>query len=97
MKSRATLYWIGLALILFSLKITGYLVPLLSRLKESPWWIYFILAGVLFSGLKYFSISKAEEEIDQKWVEAQGKVYIDRIEKERESRKEQTKNKKNAM
>lgn len=96
MKRRSSIYWIGIILVLFSLQVTGYLTPLISRLAGSPWWIYLVIAGVIFSGFQFFSISKEEEEIDQKFIEAEGRVYIDRIEEERLKKKGEE-NKKNAV
>lgn len=97
MKPRTVAYWIGLILILFSLQITGYLVPLISRLASSPWWILLVLAGVIFCGYQFFSISREEEEIDQAFIEQEGKVYMERMEEEKERRRSKSNNKKDAV
>jgi Na+/glutamate symporter len=52
-----------------------------------PIWIYLVFAGIIFSAIMTIKAVKEEEKIDQQYIEKEGDVYLDRIEKEREERK----------
>lgn len=51
-----------------------------------PWWIYFILAGVIFSGYMMMKTMKEDYDVEQEFIEQEGQVYIDRIQQERKRR-----------
>lgn len=72
----------GLAVI-YVLKSIG----IFSFLATLPWWMYFVVAGILFSGYRFLIESRSEREADRKFVEEQGQVYMNRIE---EARKKQS-------
>lgn len=54
-----------------------------------PWWIYLVLAGILFSTYMMIKTAKEEREIDMEFIEKEGEIYIQRMEAERARRKEQ--------
>ncbi|AJH23320.1 Sporulation protein yhaL [Bacillus velezensis M27] len=51
-----------------------------------PWWVYLCIIGIIFSAYKLFSTAKEEEKLDQSFIEKEGRVYIERMEQERERR-----------
>ncbi|WP_335872031.1 sporulation YhaL family protein [Bacillus sp. 2205SS5-2] len=51
-----------------------------------PIWMYFIVAGIFFSGLMTLKTAKEERDLEQEWIEKEGEVYIERMEQERERR-----------
>lgn len=48
-----------------------------------PIWVYFIVAGIIISALMAFRTGKTERKQEMESIELEGKVYMDRIEKER--------------
>lgn len=86
-KAKRSLIIIGLLLVFFVLQQAGTLATLVEEFQTMPWWGYFVLAGIVYSGFKYLTINQEEEEIDHQWIEEQGKVYINRMEEEREERR----------
>lgn len=63
----------------------------LASFGNLPWWMYFVLAGILFSGYRFLVLTKEEYEQEMEWIEEEGNVYMRRIEAEREKKKAQTK------
>ncbi|MCA0989196.1 sporulation YhaL family protein [Alkalihalobacillus algicola] len=52
-----------------------------------PWWIYFVLAGIIYSGYKSMTLTVEDRKVDQIHIEEEGKIYVKRMEDERERRK----------
>jgi hypothetical protein len=53
-----------------------------------PWWIYLCIIGILVSGYMAFKSSREDKKIDDTFIEQEGQVYLDRIEQERQKKKE---------
>ncbi len=53
-----------------------------------PWWIYLCIIGILISGYMAFKTSRQDKMIDEDFIEKEGQVYLDRIEQERQKKKE---------
>ncbi|WEG15034.1 sporulation YhaL family protein [Pullulanibacillus sp. KACC 23026] len=51
-----------------------------------PWWMYFVIAGILFSGYQFIKANQEDRQADQAFIEEQGQVYMERIEKARKKR-----------
>jgi hypothetical protein len=51
-----------------------------------PWWGYILLFGILFSGYMVLRTTIEERRMDENWIEQQGDVYIQRMNKEKEKR-----------
>lgn len=51
-----------------------------------PWWVYLMIGFIFFSGYMAFRAMKAEYELEQQFIEKEGKVYIDRINEARKKR-----------
>ncbi|KGP90034.1 SigE-dependent sporulation protein [Pontibacillus chungwhensis BH030062] len=44
-----------------------------------PWWVLAMVVFILFSGYMALRAMKAEQEMEQKFIEQEGKKYMDRI------------------
>lgn len=77
-----TLAVVGGLAVIYVLKIFG----ILSFLSTLPWWMYFVVAGVIFSGYRFLIESRRDREVDQEFIEEQGKVFMERIEEARKKR-----------
>ncbi|MBP3951458.1 sporulation YhaL family protein [Bacillus suaedae] len=78
-----------LALGLLMILVLGFIVTqtsLGSLLISSPWWVYFVLAGIVASGYLAVKYTLEDHESEQEWIEQEGNVYMERLEKERQQR-----------
>ncbi|MDV2686267.1 sporulation YhaL family protein [Alkalihalophilus lindianensis] len=57
-----------------------------AALLASPWWVYFVIAGILLSGYLSVKYSKEEREFEQEWIEKEGNVYMERLAEEKARR-----------
>jgi len=57
-----------------------------------PWWIYLVLAGIIFSAYMMIKTAKEDQEVDMEFIEKEGEVYIQRMEEEKARKKEQLQN-----
>ncbi|WP_289623511.1 sporulation YhaL family protein [Alkalihalobacillus deserti] len=78
-----------LALFLLAILAVGFILTQTTVgnvLLSSPWWVYFVLAGIIFSG--YLSVKYALEDkrMEQEWIENEGNIYMSRMEEEKERR-----------
>ncbi|MFD2216234.1 MULTISPECIES: sporulation YhaL family protein [Bacillaceae] len=53
-----------------------------------PWWIYLCIIGILVSGYMAFKTARQDKQIDDTFIEQEGQVYLDRIEKERQKKRD---------
>jgi Sporulation protein YhaL len=53
-----------------------------------PWWIYVCIIGILASGYMAFKTSREDKMIDHDFIEKEGQVFLDRIEQERQKKRE---------
>ncbi|SFA81355.1 Sporulation protein YhaL [Lentibacillus halodurans] len=53
-----------------------------------PWWVFMIILFIFVSGYMAFRAMRAERRLEQQYIEQEGKVYIDRMEKERTQKRE---------
>ncbi|WP_100403365.1 sporulation YhaL family protein [Bacillus sp. FJAT-42315] len=49
-----------------------------------PIWMYVVVAGIFFSAFMTVKTSKAERKAEMDYIEQEGQVYIQRMEKERD-------------
>jgi hypothetical protein len=79
-----------LALFLLAILAIGFLLTqttIGNVLLSSPWWVYFVLAGIVYSGYLSVKYSLEDKRTEQEWIENEGKIYMNRMEEERERRK----------
>lgn len=55
-------------------------------LWSQPWWLYFLIAGIVFSGYKAYEGMKEDKKVDESFIEEEGNVFIRRMEEERKRR-----------
>ncbi|TFJ93520.1 sporulation YhaL family protein [Lentibacillus salicampi] len=53
-----------------------------------PWWVFMIILFIFLSGYMAFKAMRAERRLEQQYIEQEGKIYIDRIEKDRKQKQE---------
>lgn len=46
-----------------------------------PWWVYLCIVGIIFSAYKLVAAAKEEEKVDQAFIEKEGQIYMERMEK----------------
>lgn len=56
-------------------------------IQVTPWWVYFVLAGIIYSGYRVFIHMQEEKKVDQAFIEEEGNKYIERMNQEKERRK----------
>ena len=54
-----------------------------------PWWVFITILLIFLSGYMAFRAMRAEQKLEQQFIEEEGQKYIERMEKERQNRKEQ--------
>ena len=44
-----------------------------------PIWVYFVLVGIIVSAIMVIKTGNEERQIDNKYIEKEGNVYIERM------------------
>jgi hypothetical protein len=55
-----------------------------------PIWVYFVIAGVLISAFMAIKTAREDRDDEMEWIEKEGEVYMNRLEEEKERRKQVT-------
>jgi rRNA processing protein Gar1 len=55
---------------------------------DVPFWIWLVVAGIVFSAYMTIRTNREEKEIEMKEPEMEGAIYIERMEREKEKRKQ---------
>ncbi|MBL4955101.1 sporulation YhaL family protein [Neobacillus sp. OS1-32] len=53
-----------------------------------PIWIYAVVAGIVISALMAIKTGREERQLEMENIEREGEIYMKRLEKEKEMRKE---------
>lgn len=53
-----------------------------------PIWLYFVIAGIFVSAFMAIKTAREDREFEREWIEKEGEVYIERMEEEKERRKQ---------
>lgn len=51
-----------------------------------PIWVYFVILGIFTSAFMAIKTAREDKEVETEWIEKEGQVYMDRMEKEKERR-----------
>lgn len=51
-----------------------------------PWWVFAMIILIFISGYMAFRAMQAERKLEQQFIEREGRIYMDRMEEERELR-----------
>ncbi|MCT8139490.1 sporulation YhaL family protein [Anaerobacillus sp. CMMVII] len=78
---------IGGLLVLFFVRILLLVTPVAALVQASPWWIYFVVGGIILSGYLSFKYSKEDREVEQRWIEQEGELFMEPIRKRRQNKK----------
>ncbi|WP_270182431.1 sporulation YhaL family protein [Alkalihalobacillus sp. CinArs1] len=78
---------LGVLFIISILQLTEIFSAVTAFASGLPWWVYFVLAGIIYSGYKSMTLTVEDRKVDQIHIEEEGKVYVKRMEDERERRK----------
>nr|WP_051302223.1 sporulation YhaL family protein [Salibacterium aidingense] len=54
---------------------------------QVPSWVLLSGMGIVFSGYMWWKTSRVEKEEDERWIEQEGRVFIRRMEEEREKKR----------
>ncbi|HEY4549920.1 MAG TPA: sporulation YhaL family protein [Bacillus sp. (in: firmicutes)] len=55
---------------------------------DIPFWIYFVVMGIITSAYMVVRTGKEEKLIEEEMIEREGDIYMQRLEQEREGKKE---------
>lgn len=66
--------------------MTDWLTKAIAFLTSVPWFVYLILAAILYCGYKFVTLAREDHKADQEWIEEEGSVFIRRMEQEKERR-----------
>lgn len=58
---------------------------------DIPFWIYFVVMGIITSAYMVVRTGKEEKLIEEEMIEREGDIYMQRLEQEREGKKESEK------
>jgi hypothetical protein len=53
-----------------------------------PWWVLIVILFIFFSGYMTYRTSAAEKKLVDHYIEQEGQIYMERIEKERQRKEE---------
>lgn len=53
-----------------------------------PWWVFMMILFIFLSGYMAYRAMRAERRLEQQFIEREGRVFIDRMEKERETKEQ---------
>ena len=58
---------------------------------DIPFWIYFVVMGIMTSAYMVVRTGKEEKLVEEEMIEREGDIYMQRLEQEREGKKESEK------
>ena len=58
---------------------------------DIPFWVYFVVMGIILSAYMVVRTGKEEKLIEEEMIEREGDIYMQRLEQEREGKKESEK------
>lgn len=53
-----------------------------------PIWLYFVIAGIFISAFMAIKTAREDHEYEREWIEKEGEVYIERMEDEKQRRRQ---------
>jgi len=75
------------AVFYFFIHMMGWMGVVADFLEALPVWMYFIIAGIFFSGYKVIEGVLEDKRADDEHIQREGEVFIRRMEEERKRRK----------
>ncbi|MFC7372866.1 sporulation YhaL family protein [Fictibacillus iocasae] len=77
MRGYAALFFGVILITAFVLK--EYSGPVEALFNTTPWWMYFVLGGIILSAYRSYTAFSFDREEEMKLIEEEGKVYMERI------------------
>lgn len=84
---KGVLVILGVLFIISILQLTEIFSAVTSFVSGVPWWVYFVLAGIIYSGYKSMTLTVEDRRVDLVHIEEEGKIYVKRMEEEKERRR----------
>jgi hypothetical protein len=81
------IFVLGIIIIAFTINMGSGTEIITSVFANTPWWVYFVLAGIIYSGYRASIHISEEKKLDEVFIEEEGKKYIEKMNEERERRK----------
>jgi Sporulation protein YhaL len=78
MKGYAALFFGAILIAAFVLK--EYSAGVSEFFTMTPWWMYFVLCGIIYSGYRATALFQQDRALELKVIEEEGKVYMERLE-----------------
>ncbi|MCK6255868.1 sporulation YhaL family protein [Fictibacillus sp. WQ 8-8] len=73
-------------LLIVAFVLKEFVAPLQYFFDLTPFWVYFVVAGIIFSGYRSYNLGSEQKLLDLKVIEQEGEVFMKRIAEERERR-----------
>lgn len=54
-------------------------LPVMVLLEAGPWWVYLVMTGILLSGYLAYSSMLEDKKVDERVIEKEGQVYMEKI------------------
>ncbi|WP_430787833.1 sporulation YhaL family protein [Virgibacillus flavescens] len=51
-----------------------------------PWWVLMMILFIFLSGYMAYRAMRAERRLEEQFIEREGRVFMDRMEKEKETK-----------
>lgn len=77
---------IGALLVLFIVRVLYLATPIGAVVLASPWWVYVLICGIVVSGYLSYKYTKEDKEMEHRWIEQEGEVFMDPIRKRRQEK-----------
>lgn len=74
---------VGMA-VLFLLRVLSLTTPLTAKVLATPWWMLFVVVGIIVSGILSFRYAKEDKEQELMWIEQEGEKIMEPIRKKRQ-------------
>ncbi|MBS4177513.1 sporulation YhaL family protein [Lederbergia citrea] len=53
-----------------------------------PFWVYIVILGIFSSAFMAIKTAKEDQQVETEWIEKEGQVFMDRMEEEKERRRQ---------
>lgn len=53
-----------------------------------PWWVFMMILFIFLSGYMAYRAMRAERRLEEQFIEREGRVFMDRMEKEKETKEQ---------
>ncbi|WP_084031606.1 sporulation YhaL family protein [Anaerobacillus arseniciselenatis] len=72
--------------VLFIFRVLYLATPIGAIVAASPWWVYIVVGGIIVSGYLSYKYTKEDKQIEDRWIEQEGEVFMEPIRKRRQNK-----------